>query len=91
MSTNGNTPPLGIELAIAALMSGAALFGAGVMGLLAQAGANEREDRYLAMLHAAWWETDCQVAPGVKFAEWVAELRRKVETDRAVVKERRAS
>ena len=54
-------------LAYLAIMVGCVFAGVVLMGFIAQAGRNELEARYLAMLHRAWWSTDCQVALGMEY------------------------
>ena len=69
-------------IAYLAIMVGCVFAGVVLMGFLAQAGRNELEARYLAMLHRAWWSTDCRVALGMEFEEWVAHLERAVDAER---------
>jgi hypothetical protein len=68
--------------AVLCIMVGSALVGGALVALVAQAGRNELEARHLAMLHRAWWSTDCQVALGMEFEEWVAHLERAVDAER---------
>ena len=77
-----------VLVAYLALMVGCVLVGFVLASLVAQAGRNETEARYRAMLHKAWECDEWETALGMEFEEWLAWLERKVERPS---KEERAS